>query len=275
MQNAAWAIPLLLLALGKACNFTQRSKPVRMRVICPVCGTAYELPHPMREDAVFVCARCASSFDRTGRLVPPEEPSPPQHAAAQQPLFATSRPAASASAEALQARPRARLAPWLAFVLVLVAAFGAWLHRAQWLARPEVRGLFASLGAQLTPRAQDWALIPEAMHMHRFVRRDESEVLVLEGALRNRLWHAAKPPKLRLRFLDAAGTPVAVWITPLTKRPKLDALLRGPVAPEVDATPVPARGIRGFFLVLEGTPAEASTVEVAPVAQRGPSRASQ
>ena len=113
-------------------------------------------------------------------------------------------------------------------------------------------------------RAEDWAFLPAAMHIHRLRRRDGSTVLTLEGAVHNRLWHPAPPPKLRLRFLDESGAPLAAWIAPITKTPRLDAILAGSAPPPPDTTPVPAGGWKSFLIVLEGVPEAARTLDIAP-----------
>ncbi len=240
-----------------------------MRVICPACGTAYRVPDDAfaEEGTVFVCARCGHAFDRTGEAA--EAPSDADgEEAAREPAAAAASgtPAPVAPPEdALPVHPRARLAPWLALVLLIAAALGAYVHRAEWLARPEVRGLLMRFGVALPARAGDWAIVPGSVHLHRLTRRDGGEVFALEGAVRNRLWHAQPPPRLRLRFLDGSGAPLAAWIAPITEPPRLEAILAGPVAPPVDTTPVPAAGVRSFLLVLDGVPAGTRTVEAVPV----------
>ncbi|RME84674.1 MAG: hypothetical protein D6771_04235 [Zetaproteobacteria bacterium] len=222
-----------------------------IEIRCPSCGVRFRVP---KERALrarrFHCRLCGAYFAR-------KEPSQPELAPVVDPL-----PTPPVR--------RTSLAPWLAVAALIVAAAGFYAQRDAWLAEPHLRGWLLAAGWSLPRFDGDWQIVPSSLAVHRLVRNDGSEVMTVEGAVRNLLRHAAPPPALQLKlWSDERASPLATWIMPITEPPTLDALLHAPWrAPPPDTVPVPGGGYRSFLLVVEAPPPEATQISLRVVNRR-------
>lgn len=217
-----------------------------IEIVCPSCGARYRVPRAKAERARRLhCAMCGAYFSRK---LPERDISLP---------------------EPVPAR-RSGLWPWLALTALIVAAAGFYAQRDAWLAEPHLRGWLLAAGWSLPRFDGDWQIVPSSLAVHRLVRNDGSEVMTVEGAVRNLLRHAAPPPALQLKlWSDERASPLATWIMPITEPPTLDALLHAPWrAPPPDTVPVPGGGYRSFLLVVEAPPPEATQISLRVVNRR-------
>ncbi len=163
-----------------------------------------------------------------------------------------------------------RIWPWLAAMLLLIAGAGFYVQKDRWLANPALRGMLANLHLPLPPRDDDWLVEPASVMAQWIKREDGSQVLVIEGKVRNRLPAELPPPAIEIVFFDpdAPDRILDRRLMPITAPPTLAAIRRAPWSPPpADIIPVPPRGERAFVLVLERLPEQTGDFTLLPRAR--------
>ena len=208
-----------------------------MHVVCPKCQATYQVDANI-PDAILVCHRCQTEFSAQGSRKEPEAKS----TTPKNPI-------------ALQ-RKKARLWPWLTFVLCCLTGWGAFHYKDVWIQQTWVRNILLQAHYPLTPQPSDWLLLNQDTHRQWMERQDKSRVLVLTGMIKNQLMARQPLPALEVRFFDAPNTAsTQTLIMPITEPPGLPQIRHAPYhAPKADLVPVAAHATRPFTLVIEDVP---------------------
>jgi len=157
-------------------------------------------------------------------------------------------------------RARVRIMPWLLTVILLIAVTGFWFKHDAWLDDPWLRSVLINVGLPVEVRDKDWYIQPESIHAQWIKRDNGSQVLVIEGRVKNLLQCELVPPAIRFSIF-AKDDPEHLLLERellISQPPLMVAIRHAPyiVQPE-DRVPVTALGDRGFMLVLEGLPKNA------------------
>ena len=246
---------------------TARSQPesdatageIRERQIRPDEGTHGEQPpsHTTADDAAFDSLQAA-----TPDIPPAEGQADTAETYRQHP--------SPADEEAPPRRARASIMPWLLTVVLLIAASGFWFKRDAWLDDPWLRSVLINVGMPVEVRDKDWRIPPESVQAQWIKRNDGSQVLVVEGRVKNLLQCELAPPAI-LFSLYAKDDPEHLLLKrelPMTQPPLMSAIRSTPFPqPPRDRIPITALADRGFVLVLEDLPENAGDFFLAPLAR--------
>jgi len=172
--------------------------------------------------------------------------------------------------------PRAsvRIMPWLLTIMLVIAAAGFWFRHDAWLDDPWLRSVLINVGLPLEVRDKDWRIQPGSIRAQWVKRDDGSQIMVIEGRVKNLLQCELAPPAIRFSIF-ARDDPEHLLLQrelPVSQPPLMVTIRRVPyIVPPEDRVPVSALGDRGFVLVLEGLPKNAGDFTLTPVS-RGVSR---
>jgi len=272
-----------------------------MHVVCPHCQAAYQL-EGVDEGTILVCHRCGTEFGfgqppEGARIIGGEQPDQnkdeePLPLFSANPTFQESghddgaeEPSKEATESAssmeevsededtpLSPPPRAsaRIMPWLLTILLVIAAAGFWSGHDAWLDDPWLRSVLINAGLPVEVRDKDWRIQPESVQAQWVKRDDGSQVLVIEGRVKNLLHCELAPPAIHFSIF-AKDDPEHLLLQrdlPVSQPPLMVAIRRAPyIAPPGDRVPVTALGDRGFVLVLEGLPKNAGDFTLTPIAR--------
>ncbi|MDQ6958070.1 MAG: hypothetical protein Q9M24_03035, partial [Mariprofundaceae bacterium] len=176
--------------------------------------------------------------------------------------------------DALPPPPRAnvRIMPWLLTIMLLIATAGFWSRHDAWLDDPWLRSVLINVGLPVKVRDKDWHIQPESIRAQWVKREDGSQVLVIEGRVKNLLQCELAPPAIRFSIF-VKNDPEHMLLQrelPVSQPPLMVAIRRTPyIVPPEDHVPVTALGDRGFVLVLEGLPKNAGDFTLTPIARGG------
>jgi len=169
-------------------------------------------------------------------------------------------------------RGSVRIMPWLLTIMLLIAAAGFWSRHDAWLDDPWLRSVLINVGLPVEVRDKDWHIQPESIRAQWVKRDDGSQVLVIEGRVKNLLQCELAPPAIRFSIF-AKNDPEHMLFQrelPVSQPPLMVAIRRTPyIVPPEDRVPVTALGDRGFVLVLEGLPKNAGDFTLTPIARGG------
>jgi len=167
-------------------------------------------------------------------------------------------------------RASARIMPWLLTIMLIIAAAGFWFRHDAWLDDPWLRSVLINAGLPVAVRDKDWRIQPESVQAQWVKRDDGSQVLVIEGRVKNLLQCELAPPAIRFSIF-AKDDPEHLLLRlelPVSQPPLMIAIHHTPyVVPPEDHVPVSALGDRGFVLVLEGLPKNAGDFTLTPVSK--------
>ncbi len=210
------------------------------------------LPTPESEEAKAAAEKLLSLFDhQPSKSSGEKETSSQENEVPPSPLLAEEL--------LLQAptRKKARIWPWIIAMLVAIAGTGFWLNHETWLEHPWLRSQLIRLHLSADIRDSDWLVKPGSLHAEWLTRSDHSQVLVIQGDVRNRLHCPLPPPMIQIQFF-APGRPeepIGEQTVTITQPPTMDAIRSAPYAkPADDTLPIPGLTERGFILVLESVP---------------------
>ncbi len=169
-------------------------------------------------------------------------------------------------------RTSVRIMPWLLTIMLVIAAVGFWSKHDVWLDDPWLRSVLINLGLPVEVRDKDWRIQPASVQAQWVKRDDGSQVLVIEGRVKNLLQCELAPPAIRFSIF-AKDDPEHLLLQrelPVSQPPLMVAIRRTPyIVPPEDHVPVTALGDRGFVLVLEGLPKNAGDFTLTPIARGG------
>lgn len=169
-------------------------------------------------------------------------------------------------------RARVRIMPWLLTIMFVIAAAGFWSRHDAWLDDPWLRSVLINMGLPVEVRDKDWRIQPASVQAQWVKRDDGSQVLVIEGRVKNLLQCELAPPAIHFS-LFAKDDPEHLLLQrelPVSQPPLMVAIRRTPyIVPPEDHVPVTALGDRGFVLVLEGLPKNAGDFTLTPIARGG------
>jgi len=169
-------------------------------------------------------------------------------------------------------RTNARIMPWLLTIVLVIAAAGFWSGHDAWLDDPWLRSVLINMGLPIEVRDKDWRIQPESVQAQWVKRDDGSQVLVIEGRVKNLLQCELAPPAIHFSIF-AKDDPEHLLLQrelPVSQPPLMIAIHRAPyIVPPEDHVPVTALGDRGFVLVLERLPKNAGDFTLAPVSRGG------
>jgi transcription elongation factor Elf1 len=188
------------------------------------------------------------------KAAPGEEPAPETEAPMPDQQESTS---GAADTMAPPTRRKARIWPWLLFILLSAAAAGVWFKQDAWLQNSWVRSTLINLGVSLPLQGSDWRIDRESVHSQWLTRDDKSRILIIEGKVSNLLFSELPPPTIRVALFDLPGArkPVATRDMAITEPPSLPSLKKTPFTrPANDRLPIAGEGSRSFVLVLEKLP---------------------
>jgi len=169
-------------------------------------------------------------------------------------------------------RANVRIMPWLLTIMFVIAAAGFWSRHDAWLDDPWLRSVLINMGLPVEVRDKDWHIQPASIRAQWVKRDDGSQVLVIEGRVKNLLQCELAPPAIHFSIF-AKDDPEHLLLQrelPVSQPPLMVAIRRTPyIVPPEDHVPVTALGDRGFVLVLEGLPPNAGDFTLAPIARGG------
>jgi len=169
-------------------------------------------------------------------------------------------------------RAKARVMPWLLTVILLIAAAGFWFKHDAWLDDPWLRSVLLNVGLPVEVRDKDWRIQPESVRAQWVKRNDGSQVLVIEGRVKNLLQSEIPPPFIHVSIFDK-DNPKHLLIErelPILQPPLMPVIRHSPyVAPPEDHIPVRASGDLGFVLVLENLPKNTGEFTLTAIAKDG------
>ncbi len=168
------------------------------------------------------------------------------------------------------ARKRVTIWPWLVFILLLIGGTGFWYKKDAWLDHPWLRSVFINMHLPVEVRNKDWLIIPDSVQGQWLKRDNNSQVLVIQGRIENRLYCELPPPQILIRFFDDSGIDESLGekLLTITEPPLIEQIKRAPfVIPPEDKIPVEAQGQRGFILVVESLPERTSDFTLTPSVQ--------
>lgn len=169
-------------------------------------------------------------------------------------------------------RTRVRIMPWLLTIVLLIAVSGFWIKHDAWLDDPWLRSVLINVGLPVEVRDKDWQIQPESVHAQWVKRDNGSQVLVIEGRVKNLLQCELVPPAIRFSIF-AKDDPEHLLLERelmISQPPLMLAIRHAPyiMQPE-DHVPVTALGDRGFVLVLEGLPKNAGDFTLTALSRGG------
>lgn len=174
------------------------------------------------------------------------------------------------AAKAPPTRRQIRLWPWISGILIMLASAGFWMNQDAWLSQPGMRSLLIGMHLD-TAKNSDWKILPKSIEADWLQREDGSQILLIRGRIKNRLYIDQMPPAIRLRFKDANGAQSDERVLNMTEPPSLFQLEKVPyLAPKKDVFSIAANGQRSFVLVLESWPEFAEDFTLTPEVSNRP-----
>lgn len=229
-----------------------------MRVVCPYCETTYQIEE-VDEETTLICHLCGAEFD----VDQPEN------------IWDISEASSNEKDEDIPLPPpraNARIMPWLLTVILLITAIGLWSRYDAWLDNSWLRSVLINIGLPVEVRDKDWHIQPESVQAQWVKRNDGSQVLLIEGRVKNLLQCELNPPAIHVS-ISANDNPKHLLLQrelTISQPPLMVTVRSAPyVAPPEDTLPVTALGDRGFVLVLQGLPKNAGDFTLTPVARGG------
>jgi len=229
-----------------------------MRVVCPYCETTYQI-EGVDEETILVCHLCGAEFDANQQ---PED------------IQGSAETSSDEETPLLPPPPRTtpHIMPWLLSILLIVTATGIWVRHDAWLDNPWLRSVLINIGLPIEVRDKDWHIQSESVHAQWVKRDDGSQVLVIEGRVKNLLQCELHLPAIHINIF-ANNNPKHLLLQrelPISQPPLMVTIHSTPyIAPPEDHLPVTALGDRGFTLVLKGLPKNAGDFTLSPIARGG------
>ncbi len=231
-----------------------------MRVVCPYCETTYQIKE-VDEETTLICHLCGAEFDVD------------QQSEDTQTIDATHSDKDNEETP-LPPPPRSapRIMPWLLTILLIITATGIWVNHDAWLDNPWLRSVLINMGLPIEVRDKDWRIQSESVHAQWIKRDDGSQILVIEGRVKNLLQCELHLPAIHISIF-ANNNPRHLLLQrelPITQPPLQITIHSSPyITPPEDHLPVTASGDRGFVLVLDGLPKNAGDFTLSPTARGG------
>jgi len=167
-------------------------------------------------------------------------------------------------------RASVRIMPWLLTIMLVIAAVGFWFKHDVWLDDPWLRSVLINVGLPVEVRDKDWRIQPGSIRAQWVKRDNGSQIMVIEGRVKNLLQCELAPPAIRFSIF-ARDDPEHLLLQrelPISQPPLMVTIRRIPyIVPPEDRVPVSALGDRGFVLVLEGLPKNAGDFTLTPVSR--------